>query len=267
MSHRVARLLAVGLLTTGPLAGQAPAELTITYLANMGVVLEAGGRTVVVDGFHHGELADYAAVPPRLLAGLEGAEEPYRRIDLGLTTHRHLDHFAARSVAARLSADPAFRYVAAAETVDTLLARHPELASQRVVGVTLQTGGERRLDWDGLAVTVLDLPHNSTPRRRPDNVGFLIEIGGRVVLHVGDAEPQLSTYLGHRLASRGIDVAVVPFWYLAGDRAVLLTGIGARQVILTHVPINGAESIRERLEREAPGTIVFTVAGESRTFR
>ena len=32
-----------------------------------------------------------------------------------MTTHRHLDHFAWRSVAARLAADPIIRYLAPSE--------------------------------------------------------------------------------------------------------------------------------------------------------
>src|SRR5688572_13770900 len=94
-------------------AQRAPLELT--YLANMGVFLESGGKRVVIDGFHHGALEEYASVPPSLLSALEHSRAPFSALDLVLTTHRHQDHFDAGSVAARLLSDSAAVFVAARE--------------------------------------------------------------------------------------------------------------------------------------------------------
>lgn len=60
----------------------------LTYLGNMGVALADNGSTIVIDGLHHGELTEYAAVPDSLLRALEKAQAPYRRLKAALTTHR-----------------------------------------------------------------------------------------------------------------------------------------------------------------------------------
>lgn len=261
-------LLVFGIVDSAPPPeSQAPAPLTITYLANMGVTIEAGGVRVVIDGLHRGELADYAPVPAATLAALESGAGPASRLDLALTTHRHLDHFAARSVAARLRADTVTRYLAARETVDTLIAHDPSLRTPRVLAVTPSPGGSEMVRPAGIPVTVLDLPHNATRTRTVENVGFLVELGGRRVLHVGDADPALASFRPHRLPARGVDVAIVPFWYVTGDMAVLREGIGARLVVATHVPPADTAAIRRRIERALPGAVVFTDPGASYTVR
>ncbi len=253
-------------------AGQAtPArrspEVTLVYLANMGVVLEGDGRRVAIDAFHHGALAMYAAVPRELLQPLEQAQEPFARLDLILTTHRHLDHFDAGSVASRLGSDPGVRFLAATETVDSLYARtslgsgHP-----RVHGVLPPARGETRLADAPVGLTVLDLPHNPTPSRRVANVGFLVELGGLGILHVGDADPEAATYAAHRLAGR-VDVAIVPFWYLTGEDDAVRRAIGARVWVATHIPPADTASVRRQVLAQVPGAIVLTRPGERHPLR
>src|SRR5690606_10867358 len=173
------RPLLVALTLLAAPAASLPAQsprAALTYLANMGVLLDCGGRRVVIDGLHRGALAQYPSVPPALLAALEQARPPIARLDLALTTHRHHDHFDAASVAARLGADSGTRYLAATETVDSLYARTALAARHpRVLGVDPPAGGEQRLTVAGVDVSVLHLPHNPTRSRRVANVGFLLE--------------------------------------------------------------------------------------------
>ena len=42
----------------------------------------------------------------------------------------------------------------------------------------------------------------------------MIEVGGRRVLHVGDAEQDPEIFASLDLPSRDLDVALVPYWYL-----------------------------------------------------
>ncbi|MBM4188789.1 MAG: MBL fold metallo-hydrolase [Gemmatimonadetes bacterium] len=218
-----------------PLVAQTP--LRLTYLGNMGVLLEHAGKRVVIDGFHRGALADYASVPPTILTALESAAEPYRRIDLALTTHRHLDHFDHRAVAARLAADSTIVYLAARETVDSLVARSAVSARDpRIRAVVPPNGGAADLTLNGVAVRVLDLPHNATPTATVANVGFIVDLGGIRVLHVGDANPDRDRYRGHRLNADPVDVAVLPYWYFLGrNRAALLAAIPARHYVASHI--------------------------------
>lgn len=248
-----------------PVAAQDRARpvLRVTYLANMGVLLEHRGRTVVIDGLHRGALADYAAVPPAVLQPLEQARPPFQRIDLAMSTHRHLDHFDPASVAARLRADTTLVYLAAGETIDTLVSqtgvsgrtsRLRPIVPPKVGGVDVSVGD--------LSVRVLDLPHNPTRRKAPANVGFLVDLGGVEVLHVGDADPVVANFAPHRLVERRIDVAVLPFWYFTGrNRAELLATIGAKRYLATHVPLADTTDVRSAIDRAMAGVAVLSTPG------
>jgi L-ascorbate metabolism protein UlaG (beta-lactamase superfamily) len=254
-----------------PRLAQEP-RLAITYLANMGVLLESGGKRIVIDGFHHAALEGTAAVPPALLSALEHSRAPLDRIDLVLTTHRHLDHFDAGSVARRLSSDSSVVFVAAQETVDSLhantgLRARGSQVSGRVRGVVPPSRGETRVPVAGIDLTVLDLPHNPTRRRRVANVGFLIDFGGMRALHVGDADPTEANFASHRLSQRSIDVAFVPFWYLTERNGEMMRTIGARMWIATHLPASGTLEIARRVREAAPGALVLTSPGERLSVR
>lgn len=246
--------------------GAPPQRLELTYLANMGVLLESSGKRIVIDGFHHGALADFASVPPSLLGPLEQSRAPFLSLDLLLTTHRHLDHFDAGSVAARLRSDSTVVFVAAQETVDSLLAgtslraTHPRVGA-RIRGVVPPEYGELRVPASGIDLTVLDLAHNPTRSKRVANVGFLLDFGGLRVLHIGDADPAAANFDPHHLARRAIDVAIVPFWYLTGRHSSIVRSIGARTWIATHVSPADTASVRREVLAATPGAIVLTTPG------
>lgn len=260
-------LLSVAATTTGSLSAQS-SGIALTYLANMGVLLEGGGKRVVIDGFHRGGLAEYAAVPQEMLVPLEQARAPFATLDLVFTTHRHPDHFDAASVAARLGADSVVLYIAAQETVDTLHARTTlPPGFSRARGVVPPNHGEQRLRVSGIDVSVLDLPHNPTSGRRVANVGLLLELDGVRVLHVGDADPTATNFDVHRLAARRVDVAIVPFWYLTGTDDTVRRAIAARLWIATHIPPSDTAAVRRQVLDRWPGAIVLTTPGERHSLR
>lgn len=69
---------------------------------------------------------------------------------------------------------------AAAPLVVAVAAR----ALDRLHAVTPPPGQRRRADLGRVAVEVLDLPHDPVRTRRPENVGFVVDLGGVTVLHV-----------------------------------------------------------------------------------
>jgi L-ascorbate metabolism protein UlaG (beta-lactamase superfamily) len=248
-----------------PLLAQGSPRLTITYLGNMGVAIAAGGRQVVIDGLHHGGVGGaYTAVPDDMLTALEQARAPFGRVDLLLVTHRHADHFDAASVRARLERDSLTTLVAARETVDSLFApaRLGGAAGRRARALTPAAGREELVEQNGIRVHVLDLPHNPVRTHRPENVGFLIELNGLTILHVGDADPDAAKFGPHRLAERKIDVAIVPYWYPDGKAELVRRLIAPRHVIATHVGPDDLAAVRGRVVRGFPGVVVFGRPGE-----
>lgn len=241
---------------------QSAARLEITYLANMGVLLEVGNRRIVIDGLHRAELDGTPSIPPELLGPLETATGRMRGVEAVLTTHRHLDHFSARSVAARLAADPIIHYLAPAEVIDTLRAHGSLPFPTRIHGLTPPPGGRIDVDLGGIRVTALDLPHNPTRTPRAQNIGYLIRLNGITILHVGDADPTAQRYAPHNLPAERIDVAILPTWYLTEASALVRRHIAPRKVVASHVWLGATEKNRRDVEREWPGATVLMRPGE-----
>jgi L-ascorbate metabolism protein UlaG (beta-lactamase superfamily) len=224
----------------------------------MGVLLDGGGLRVVIDGLHRGALRDYAALLPEVQVALEGARPPHERLDVILATHRHLDHYQAEAVAERLKADPHVVFLAAAETVDSLFAAAPQWrGNARVVAL----GGGASRTVNGVVITALELPHNPTASRGPANLGFIVELNGVRVLHVGDAHPSAPTYRALSMATRRIDAAIVPFWYLTERETPVVPAIGARRLIASHVPLADTTSVRSQVLAGFPSAAVLTTRG------
>lgn len=230
--------------TPAPVTSPAQPALTLTYLANMGVGIDTRGGRVVVDGFHHGALAQYASLRDQDRVALEGARPPWQALSAILVTHRHLDHFQAASVNARLSVDPAVVFVAPQEVIDTLSALNPRWSTDARVrpaqaGVAMRIGA--------LTITPLDLPHNATRTRLATNVGYLLEVDGKRILHVGDADPNVATYRRAREIVGALDVAIVPFWYMGASNTALRSAIGARRYVASHVPLADTTAVRAQV--------------------
>ena len=258
----LAAILLAAILLSAATWQSSPPPLQVTYLANMGVLLEVGNRRIVIDGFHHAELDGTPDVPPELLRPLESATGDMRGIDAALTTHRHLDHFAWRSVAARLVADQRIHYLAPAEVIDTLRAHGMLPSAHRVHAFTPPTAGRTELDLDGIRVSVLDLPHNPTRTPRAQNVGYLIRVNGLTILHVGDADPTAERYAPHKLPAERIDVAILPTWYLTGSSEMVRRHIAPRRVLASHVWEGDTTKIKRDVQREWPNAVVLVRPGE-----
>ena len=170
---------------------------------------------------------------------------------------------SAPSYAARLQHDTTAWYLAARETVDSLVARSGISAHHpRVIAATPPPGTGVDYTIRGISLRVLDLPHNRTPSRRVSNVGFLVTVGGATVLHVGDADPTVANFAPHRLLARAIDVAILPFWYFSGrDHATLLDAIGACHYIASHVPLADTASVRQQLRGSARQVTLLATPG------
>jgi glyoxylase-like metal-dependent hydrolase (beta-lactamase superfamily II) len=69
------------------------AGVTITFLANEGVMLSSGGKKVLIDALFLKYETGYAVPADSTLSALAKARPPFDSVDLILVTHRHGDHF------------------------------------------------------------------------------------------------------------------------------------------------------------------------------
>ena len=228
-------------------------SIRITYLANEGVMLQGRGGRVLIDALFGEGLPEYAVVPESSRDSLERAVAQYGGPALVLTTHPHRDHFDSAAVARYLAANPRAVALPAPDTI-------------------ARTGLGRELDW--VRVRRVAIPHG--PTRRPvGHSAWLVTLDGVTALHIGDAGSEPGSWPPLGLGARGLDVALVPYWYALDEDSFheLFEVLRPRTVVLLHVPLaaeSGAQSDLKEAKRElhrrypqvrtptTPGQIVLT---------
>ena len=255
----------------GPAAelGQAQGGLSVTFLANEGVLLSSGGTQVLIDALFVKYGDGYAVPADSTQAALERARPPFDSVDLVLVTHRHGDHFHPVPAAAHLAANRGATLLTSQQVIDSM--RHvpgiPRLAP-RMVARTMAPGTRRRVIVNGLPVELLGLPHGGWRQRHVEHLGYVLELGGRRLLHVGDAELSEATLAPLGLDTSRIDVALLPAWAVTdrGSRQAIERWIRPRQVVAFHLS-DGASGREVREVQDAwRGADVFVRSLEVRSW-
>lgn len=242
-------------------AGAAPADaaqavkadkapLSLEYVANMGVLVGAGGTKVLIDALFDKPNPEYRAPEPGVLDKIIKGEPPYDGVKLVLVTHNHPDHFAAGVAVRYLESQPEAILVAPADAVAELRKAAADWSKleSRVTSVDLEPGDFRRLKPAGIPVTAVRTLH-SGDRESPMNLMYLFEIGGRRIFHEGDSTGKPEVFKEFGLESAPLDLAVVHYWFpLEPNMSKYLQEVfQPDHIALGHLPI--------RLEGDAPGKI------------
>jgi len=260
---------------------EAPPGLQITALGNEGFLIESGDTSIIFDGLYDG-LNGYVAPTEEQRRARERAESPFDEVDLVLATHHHPDHFDARVVGEFLNANRHAVFVSTPMAVDLLRDEGDRFRtiSEQVRAVYPEEGESEHLEINGVRVEVLNLHHGRSRSLPVENLGFVVEMNGVSILHIGDTLATADELATLDLAQKDIDVAFVPYWHLLeeeGARAYLAT-IGANTVVAMHLPAADAppsylepasdlKGLIRIVEEAAPGVLVFTDVTEERKIR
>jgi L-ascorbate metabolism protein UlaG (beta-lactamase superfamily) len=246
------RPLLLALLLAAPLR----AQVDITYLANEGVMLSAGNKKVIIDGLFRFYAKEFPLPADSTRASLEGARPPFDA-DLVLVTHRHGDHFHPASVVSHLMANPRASLVTSRQVIDSLHA--PAAIKSRLIARTTPPGLQRREVINGVTIELLGLPHALRMHRAVEHLGYIVELGGRRVLHIGDADITEETFAPFRLDTARIDVALVPNWLVSarGGRELIERWIRPRQVVAFHVGAEWEDRNRRAVQAAMPSAVTL----------
>lgn len=255
----LAAIASVAMPTAGSRAAQPP--LTITFLANEGVHLAAGDKSVLIDALFESYGPEFAMPPDSTRAALSAARPPFHDVDVILVTHRHGDHFHPVPVAAHLRANPDATLLTSRQVIDSLRAHPPAatIASQRLASPPVPRGQRQRHAVAGIPIELLGLPHGGNPNRVPDHLGYVVELGGRRVLHVGDTDISEAAFRPLRLDTARIDVALLPDWMItsAEGRETIARWIKPGRVVGMHLSARSTSAAARRVREALPSAIAF----------
>ena len=247
-----------------------PSGVTVTFLANEGVLLSSGAHKVLIDALFLKYGRGYATPADSTQAALERARPPFDGVDLVLATHRHGDHFHPAPVVAHLRANPEATLLTSQQVIDSLRGRlvPNDAIVRRFMARTTAPGTRRRETVNGIAVELLGLPHGGTRHRGVEHLGYIVDLGGRRVLHVGDTDISEAAFRPFRLDTARIDVALLPQWMIQSDegRQVIQRWIRPRQVVAFHVAEGDGGRAARTVQAAWPGAITFARSLDARTW-
>lgn len=190
------------------------ATIRITFIADQGVAVSDGASTVLIDALPqtstvqvNGQTVNWYPAAAGLLSAIQNATPPWNDITLSLITHDHPDHWFATSAAGFLTSHAVTPLVVPPQVAGQLAA-HPRLIS---LSPALFTESETTLR--GIRVRALRMVHFNNfgvDFSAVQNLAYLVEIGGKKVLHLGDADFSSQNFMPFNLAAEGIDVVIVP---------------------------------------------------------
>ena len=134
----------------------------------------------------------------------------------------------------------------------------PASVRSRVDGLWTENGSATVA---GGGLEAIPLVHGNTP-----NLAFRIDIGGRVVMHLGDADASAVNH--ERLAAKPApDVLLTPFWWLLDEKTVEFLGRWKpKNVVAIHFGARDAVLSAEKVRASLAGVWVCIRAGESRDY-
>jgi L-ascorbate metabolism protein UlaG (beta-lactamase superfamily) len=257
-------------------SAKAAGALEVTYLANEGFMIAGGGRKLLIDALFRESDGNYAAPSPATRESLEQAREPFADVDAVFATHYHYDHFEAEAVAAHLTNNPQAFFFSTNQAADKLKATGKfDAVKTRVVAALPKEGERFQSGHRGIHVQLLNIHHG---RSRPvENLGFIVEIAGKRVLHIGDSEAEAAVFQKYEVVKDRIDVAFLPFWYFLNDdhKRAVREQIQPRHIVVMHIEqdnflnrIRGGSWQKKwaQIKAEFPNAVYFERELEKKSF-
>ncbi len=255
---------------TKPIAEKAGAGVTVRYIANEGVLIAAAGKQILIDGLHREYKPDYLFPPPELRAILENARAPYDKINLLLVSHVHLDHFHPESIGLYLNRNPRAILATSEQAVAEVEANFTgyEKIRSQIKPVVHEWKKSASITQDGMKIKFLGLRHGGDRWKAMQNLGHVIEIGGKKLLHIGDADMTAENFISFNLAQEKIDIGLIPYWFLmsAEGRALVREQFNPAHIIAVHIPPAEAAQVIAQLKKDMPDAVAFTKILEERHF-
>jgi ankyrin repeat protein/L-ascorbate metabolism protein UlaG (beta-lactamase superfamily) len=168
------------------ITGTAKSKIKVTYIANMGFMVSSASKTVLIDALF-GTSNSYLYPSELILDKINQLNKPFESVDLMLVTHAHYDHFSAPMVAEYLSNNSSVKVVCNKPALSALKGiENYTVDSSRIVGLTPDLYKSIDTTVNNIDVKILRLRHTGG-NGRSENLGFIFNLDGVKVLHVGDA--------------------------------------------------------------------------------
>lgn len=261
----VASLIAVA--PSSSIAREAEGRVTLYFLGNEGFALESRGKAVLVDALQTLGARERGDLTQQAYEQMLARRPPFRAVALVLVSHGHADHFVPSVAAAFLAKHPETLLASTADVLKRLRAQ-PEASEiePRLREIHTRRGEVVSFSPADIKVEVMELAHLAPQMFPVRVVAHLIEFGGLRILHLGDGELNDEELASFHLASKPIDVAILPYWVFLheGAKESVARLLGARQIVAMRLPAGDIAAAQERIRKVFPNAIILTRPLEAR---
>ena len=216
----------------------------LTYVSNAGVMLQCNNNKILIDGLCNSMLPIYKNPSNEVKEFMISGVNPFDNIDALLFTHNHTDHFDAESTASLLKHNKDTFMLAPQKVVMEIKQRIPYAESNKLIKLDDSLGRTEGININGIYIQSISMLHDGKEYEDVNNLAYLVDIGGKRVLHVGDAKPIEGNYRYLDLTNKNIDLLIAPFPYigLPSARQVIEKYIKPRKIAAVHLPYRELDS-------------------------
>jgi len=237
------------------------ADISITQLANEGVIISDGETRIMIDGFVVEPYAIYGGLPEEIAAQFHQQSGAFDDIDLALASHRHHDHNQPRFACQFMQGSESAQFYSGSQVIGLMREKCREfiVTSPRIHEISPQYEAPESITAGTAKISVFLLSHGTRKYARIQNYGHLIEMGGLTTLHVGDAAMDPTDFARFGIENVKVDVALIPFWYFQpGPGSVVVDDhINARFKIAVHIPPDEMEEVKAHMQAEFPKVMIL----------
>ncbi len=231
--------------------------ITLTYIGNMGVLVDDGSQSVLFDGLHTKYGDDYLFPSETLIEKVTTGTDGYIIPKVLLFTHMHGDHFHGKITADFLTQNPESKVLGPSQVTSTMKGHDSNK-------VTVATSNYKKKGFrvNDIFIKAFKIDHGGRKHVNTQNVGYIVALANKKVLHVGDTAwfENIQLFKRLKLKEEQIDIAILPYWMmLRGDaEAALKRNLAPKKLVLTHIsPKATSEELRE-LQDRFPEAILLT---------
>ena len=241
------------------------AQLTVQYIGNMGVLISGEESSILIDALHTEYNKDSYLFPPQsLVDSLTNSLGDFPPIKAVAATHYHGDHLDAEQVSTFLDKNNSAKFFGSQQSTDLVKEINSDKSDQ-IVAIDTKSFQKQTVKTGGVSVTGFYMNHvNPNRHGLVQNVGYLIEIDGKKILHTGDSNWFEEAFTELNLEDENIDIAIFPFWMLLDRKNTsrLKNWVSPKHIIATHLPPTGYEHYINTIKENYPEAYSLTILNQ-----
>jgi len=236
----------------------------VTYTGNMGILIESNDTSILIDGLHEKYGDDYLFPPKQLVEQLTLHQKKYTTPSIILFSHKHGDHFSSKLTNKFIATNSSAIIIGSKQISDQIKNK------EKTVVITTNDYSKQDFFYKDIKIRAFKIDHAGNRHKAIENVGYIITIGKKNFLHVGDTHWNVENKMFDKLemANEKIDVAFLPYWMLLEKNAkkLIKKHLKTSQIIATHISPRIKEEDLKTLKTKYPETYFLTHLEEQLNF-